>query len=407
MAQEPNAILAINSLDRYAGQPVSNWNRFRAQVIQTTRILNLLPSAPYAGFPIVGGQLTGAGLDDGTVVVSVTGLVVIINKPAIADAANSIITQQSTTSSAQQPVSNSLNSQYTDTTPYSHNFSIQSPNALVYGYITKIIISQVQIQYNIPTINVGLNDTFYIADGTRNILPEPVVIPYGFYYPDELAATIQILIGQTQIGALANITVVFFPRLGFIFRSTSVPPRTFYFPEIVELQLRPGLLIGPRTINNILKTYKTLGITLGNSYREPLPFAITAQISTDYPNFLYTPYIDIYSDVLTNYQTVKDTNTSVSKPKGLIARIYVSGGGNVQTTTGMADTLGSRPFVLVTDLNSPKIIRWSPSVAVPSIDFQLLDQYGDLLPGSVDLSTGAALGFNTEFQMTMLCIEGQ
>ena len=123
------------------------------------------------------------------------------------------------------------------------------------------------------------------------------------------------------------------------------------------------------------------------------------QTSFDYPNFLYTPYIDIYSDVLTNYQNIKDTNTSIPKPKGLVARIYVSGTGQIQTT-GSISALGTEAFVMTSDLNTPKVIRWTPDVAVPSIDFQLLDQYGDLIPGPEQ-------GYSTEFQMTLLCVEGR
>ena len=77
--------------------------------------------------------------------------------------------------------------------------------------------------------------------------------------------------------------------------------------------------------------------------------------------------------------------------------MYLSGTGNIQDTTNTS-TLGSRAFVVTADLNSPKIIRWSPDVAVPSIDFQLVDCYGALIP--------VGYGFQTEFQMTLLCSEG-
>lgn len=135
-----------------------------------------------------------------------------------------------------------------------------------------------------------------------------------------------------------------------------------------------------------------LGITIANG----IPSAI--QNSYDYPTFLYTPYIDIFSDVLTNYQDVKDSTTATTKFKGLVARVYLSGNGNIQDTVGVS-SLGSRPFVMTADLNSPKVIQWSPDVAVPGIDFQVYDQYSDLIPGPAE-------GFSTEFQMTLLCIEG-
>jgi hypothetical protein len=55
---------------------------------------------------------------------------------------------------------------------------------------------------------------------------------------------------------------------------------------------------------------------------------------------------------------------------------------------------------MTADLNSPKVIQWTPDVAVPSIDFQLLDQYGEFIQGG-------DYGFSTEFQMTLLCAEGE
>jgi hypothetical protein len=238
------------------------------------------------------------------------------------------------------------------------------------------------------------NDTIYILGGNVSPpdLPEEVVIPFGFYTPEELAAVLQVTIqNTTTIGARAVITVRFDKSMGFIFTSTSVPPEQFRFPGLESLQIYPGFTSNPETINNTLKSYRTFGITRANATFD------TEQISGDYPNFLYTPYIDISSDILTNYQKVKDTNTSTEKPKGLIARVYISGVGNPQVTTATS-TLGSSPFIMTADLNSPKVIRWTPDVAVPSIDLRVTDQYGDLIPG-------AEYGYSTEFQITMLGVE--
>jgi hypothetical protein len=303
------------------------------------------------------------------------------------------------TGPANQPFANYLVSQYENNKPYSNDFTIQSPGALIYGYISRIVISQIQLQYNIPTVCNDLNDTFYIS-----LTPIPpaapvnykIVIPHGFYYPDELAAALDIIMASQAGISAAGIDVSFNERDGFTFRSDSVPATKFYFPSIAEVETIPN--ITDDLVINVVKTYRLLGMTVSNS--EVTASQNTKQISTEYPIFLYTPYIDFYSDVLTNYQSIKDTNTSIAKPKGLIARVYLSGGGNVQTTNATADTLGSRPFVVVTDLNSPKIIRWSPDVAVPSIDFQLRDSYGDLIPN-------LPANNSTEFQMTLLCIEGE
>jgi hypothetical protein len=183
-------------------------------------------------------------------------------------------------------------------------------------------------------------------------------------------------------------------------------------------------------IARVLKTYKIFGLALGNANPS------TGQVSFNTPDFLYTPYIDIYSDALTNYQKLKDTDTATSRRKGLIARIYLSGVGGPQVTsqksiqslkfgttnvaTGIEDyfsggslttfgnALGSQPFVLTYDLNSPKVVNWSPDTAVNSLDFQQRDCYGDLLFSVIPPPPGQAPEvFNTEFQMTLLCIEGR
>jgi hypothetical protein len=393
MGLETNAILAINSLDRYAGQPVRNSNRVN---VRATAGLSLL--IINAGTLTVGGEVYGwVGLQPDTFVISVSplGTQAQISKPATLTNAAIDIIQTVTSSSALQPVSNSLNSQYSNGTPPAYNFTIQSPGALIYGYINKMIVSQVQIQYNIPTICQGRNDTIYIQGFVGGNPPEEVEIPFGFYTPAELAAVLQVQIRNTVLGAAALIDVAFDNSAGFIFTSTSVPAQPFGFPAIETLQIFPGLVISADKINNILKTYRTLGITIANSGAFPPP---TEQVSGDYPTFLYTPFIDICSEVLTNYQKVKDTNTSPGKSKGVIARVYLSGAGNPQITTANS-ALGSAPFVMTIDLNNPKVIRWSPDVAVPSIDLQVTDQYGEYIPG-------ADFGFSTEFQMTLLCTEG-
>jgi hypothetical protein len=291
---------------------------------------------------------------------------------------------------ANQPFSAYLVGQYFGRRPYSNNFTITSPGALIYGYINRIVISQIQIQYNVPTVIIDLNDRFFIGVGDPAADDKyDVSIPYGYYTPDELAAQLQTQINAVpQLGAL-TFTVFYNPRDGFLFDATA----NFYFPDLNQIETTPGETA--ESVTTVLKTYRLLGMNFQNSFPE------TQQYSRVIPNFLYTPYIDFYSDVLTNYQNMKDTNTSVAKPKGLIARVYLSGNGNLQDQTATM-ALGSAPFVVTADMNSPKIIRWSPDVAVPSIDFQLRDCYGDLLPTSPDTDA-----LSTEFQMTLLCVEDE
>jgi len=402
---EPSAILAINSLDRYVGTkttPVTSYFAAYWELSGLTQIaLRQSPGElPPFQLPQVNAVILSGKDASGNSVTSIpfpnkiiaigNGFIQIQTATTAASGlpGTSVLLRQVVQENiGNQPISNALEAQYNDSQPYSNNFSINSPGALIYGYINRIIVSQIQLSYNVPTVCMGKNDTFFIKGSTPGVLK--VIIPHGFYYADELAATLQTEI-RKGVGWTAT-TVTFSPRDGFIFTN---PDFTIYFPIYTEIIVLPGNYgIGS---DLIYKTYRLLGMTIQNSN---VGTPVNTQISFDYPNFLYTPYIDIYSDVLTNYQNIKDTNTSVEKPKGLVARIYVSGTGQIQAT-GSVSALGTAPFVMTSDLNTPKIIRWTPDVAVPSIDFQLLDQYGEFIPG-------ASEGYSTEFQMTLLCVEGR
>lgn len=395
---ETNAILAINSLDRYLTNQLETLTRFRSSFTGGSTQLQFLTAQPDT--PIVGSECrAGAGLDIGTIITAydpVTGIIT-IDRPAASTQVNvsSIWLKIETVAN----YNDSLDSQYFKSAPYANDFSIQSAGSLIYGYITKIAVSQVQVQYCIPTVNLGLNDKLYIAASnspSAGFTLYTITIPYGFYYADELAATLQTLIRAADAVRFAGLLVTFFPRTGFVFNNTAANLTiAFPLPETV----RQTLLISRLDVVNLYKTYKLLGMNNDNRIFRLI------QNSSTYPEFLYTPYIDFYSDVLTNYQKVKDTNTSAPNPKGLVARVYLSGVGGVATNGAVADTgravgqLGTEPFVMTADLNFPKVIRWTPDVTVTSVDFQLRDCYGDLLPG-------AQQGFNTEFQMTLLCTEG-
>jgi len=413
MAQQPSAILAINSLDRFITNHIDKPYSFQAIWIAGSFSL-IYQSGPT---PIVGSVFPRDAPQPPDIPVptppNYTPTVIIAWNPALntvtlnKQVTGTVIVPTDTywTINTQIPLlNNSLIQQYKATLPffqtlseyspalpYGNNFILQSQSAYIYGYIKKIVVSQIQIQYGVPTVNTDLNDVFYIGDGNSPFVLTEIGLPNGFYTPDELAAVMQQTI-RAEIPAFTTFTVSFVENEGFVFQ-TQNPAQSFYFPSPLELEFVENL--NQREINAVLKTYRLIGMTVANS----LDFTAVIQRSSNYPNFLYTPYIDIYSDTLTNYQKIKDTDTTISNQKGLVARAYVSGVGNPQTING--DTaLGSSPFTVTLDLNSPKVIRWTPDVTVTSIDIQLKDQYGELLPGYEH-------GYLTEFQMTVLCIEDE
>lgn len=339
-----------------------------------------------------------------------------------------------------QPIQNALEAQFfiqnQDTLefyPLSNDFKLESSNALMNGYISKIVVSQIQLQYNLPTVSYDRNDIFYMlipfADGSNPTIYE-IRIPYGFYTPSELAVVIQLTLDGILLNAANTLRIDVTYSLDSAQQATTSVGPGYTFKVRAPIQ-QPIFFLTPvelfaagyddRQVVNCLKTYKMLGITVVNTFAYAPLVGDYIQFAGQTPDFLYTPYIDIYSDALTSYQNLKDTDTAVSKRKGLVARIYLSGAGAPKVTDqlradlngnllNISTSAGSNPFVMTVDMNSPKVINWSKDSAINSLDFQLRDCYGDLLfvgpetPG--EYGNGGVQVFNTEFQMTLLCIEG-
>ena len=392
MAGSPNAILAINSLDRYTGNEIFEFLFFQATWTSGSTNLTWVSGT----VPVVGATIQAPGIPIGATVTNVLLPDVTISVATTADQilAAQVLQRRSVTFPGNQPVQSSLLNSYQSSPPFANNFTISSPGALIYGYMNKLIVSQIQVQYNVPTVNEDMNDFFVLYSQTKGDFYD-IVIPNGFYTGTNLAAVLQVIIQQTSGSPggqppIADMIVTYSPTIGFNFSSAT---DTFSF--VAPSYLKGQFNYPDDQVTNVYRTLRLLGMTPKNDVQDD------QHISDAFPIFLYTPYIDIYSDVLTNYQPIKDTNTSVLKNKGLIARVYVSG-------TGLQNTadLGTVPFTFIADLNSPKIIQWSPDIAVPSIDFQVYDQYNQLLPmGPVIQSVSNDNKYQTEFQITLLCSE--
>jgi len=339
-----------------------------------------------------------------------------------------------------QPASfaESLDKQYNRTGQPCNNFQVGGFGALIYGYVKKIQVSQIQLQYNVPTVIPGRNSVFLISSVGLNppylVTTVEIVIPYGYYTPAELAALVEIQLTSAAEELFPGyeppppplpdpfvppIAVTFQAEFNdFVFVCTLLN-FIIYFPDI------PGILsyygsAGQRLVPTILKGYRLLGIDIANA--EPK----RSHESGVNPEFLYTPYVDIFSTALTKYQKVKDNTTNATGEQTIVARIYLSGAGVPQNTggetvfqttlsgnpvpiTNAAYPLGSRPFAVTQDCNTPKVVRWSKDETVYALDFQLRDQYGDLLFCQFNQNPDNIANeiFYTEFQMTLMCIEGE
>ena len=269
-----------------------------------------------------------------------------------------------------------------------NDFYINRNQALLFGYFTRLAITQLQFDWSVQTIMTGVNDTFVINYGGTNY---EVKLDNGYYNPTTLAAEVET---QLQaIGALAAFTCIWNPLYQSLQIDSNVasPGGDFFFVTPSD-----GPLLSPPVSNQVLtRTYRTLGVGNNNTGITSPP-TNTQFLGT--PKLIMTDYVDIVSRNLTKYQRVKDTDTAPLNNKSyLIARVYLCPPGQ-RVITDASGGLGDSPFFICVDYNTPKHIKWSPGEPVSQIDLQVLDQYGQLLPwDSVEAPW--------EFQLTIVASE--
>lgn len=248
---------------------------------------------------------------------------------------------------------------------------------ILYGYFTRLAITQIQFFWNLPTIIGGYNDEFSITVTGTGAGTYTINLQQEWYTPDELAQAIQAsLILAVPTGGF---TCVFVPQ-DRAFNIQSGAGTTFQLDAPAN--------------NAQNRCFITCGF-----YPNPVGNDVIFGI----PTMLPTRFVDIQSAYLTKYQRVKDSTTLQSPTvSNVIARVYPTAPNTrvpllAQTALRDSDSIGSNPFVLCIDYNTPKHIKWSPEEAVANFDLRLLDDFGELIPWSVNAGC--------EYQLTLLASE--
>lgn len=257
--------------------------------------------------------------------------------------------------------------------------------ALLYGYFTRLAITQVSFDYYFPLIQENYNDTLIVSNTTTNVtstITLSSVIPYADY--NDLASDLEAKLIASAVGNPA-LTVSFVPQFAaFLIQTNDGSSLVFVSPLAADPSRGP-------LYKNLTKTYRTLGIS---NPQMSIPIA-DMQLC---PPRLPTSYVDIVSDRLTKFQRVKDADTDQVQPlNSQIARVYLTPPGQRVLITE-TNSLGSQPFTICVDYNTPKHIKWSPGEALYQIDLQVRDMDGDLLPWD-------GLGACWEYQLTLVASE--
>jgi hypothetical protein len=261
--------------------------------------------------------------------------------------------------------------------PTASNWTLNNQRAALYGYFTRLALTQIQWQWYTPTIIEDRNDLLLldIAGAAGNTII--VKLDPGFYTYAALATEMQRAILTTAAGTAAGVTVTFTDGR-FVFTAVTAA-YTLAFVATAEILSED---------NNIAnRTYITIGATTTDT-----PAAV---ITTGIPTMLYSRYYDILSTKLTTYQKVKDATTNpFNTSQEIIARVYATA---PNTTTTSSTSLFEIPWVMNISFPVPKSIRWSPNQAIADFDIRVIDEYGQQMYWSKD--------FPTEYQMTFLASE--
>jgi len=280
---------------------------------------------------------------------------------------------------------------------------IQTKRNLLYGYLSRVALTQFNLSWRVPTVVAGYNDLLSVFNGTTTTI---LTIPPGYYSATTLQATLQSLLrtvsglGSLSVGGIDTqaIAVGGSIDVGYII-ATNGSPMAFSYAGTSDGQAdqigRANRLIG---VNRAAAgfTPDILTTSLNSIIVNP-----STNFTMGIPNFRYTDYVDIVSQSLSNYKDTKDANSAVSSPAGVIGRIWLTeyplsaqASGNAWPQDGM---WGMGPMTFTKNWQHPNWSQWSPNQAINSVDITLLDMFGYPLPWS---STN-----NTEWSATLTVTE--
>ena len=293
---------------------------------------------------------------------------------------------------------------------------IQTKRNLMYGYMSRVALTQFSLSYNVPTIVAGYNDYMMVLVGGQYF---SYTMPQGYYNLTTLAAALQVGLRSVS-GSLAALTVtaptsqtsaspLTAVTTGFLVAVNGPATMAFAFAgnpnnvastDAEELRIaRFNRLIG---VNRVGAGYGAIPDTtpVGNPFSNFLAGWTSARLGT--PNFRYTDYVDIVSQALTNYKDTKDGSSAILAPGSVIGRIWLT---EYPLSCQATGTLGwpqdglwnMSPMSFVKNWYNPNWSQWSPNQAINTVDITLLDMFGVALPWS---ST-----YNSEWSATLTVTE--
>lgn len=251
------------------------------------------------------------------------------------------------------------------TSPY--DVLLTSAQNFLNGFFTRIALTEVRIPWYLPTITDRNNTiTLQYFAGPAPPVSYIITLTNGWYTPTTLAAELQAAVRRPIVNGGANL-----PSFTCTYSGA-----TFSFSAASNVVGDEFIFLPNATANTSSQLFNMMNWR--NNY------VATTQIS-GVPSLLSTEYIDVVSSQLTYAQDVKDGDTG-KVTRDVVARIYLAKDG-VDTTP---ELLGSTPFILYRQFQTPKQIKWNSNLPIGQMEFQLYDDKGNAL------TTGVAQTANLE-----------
>jgi hypothetical protein len=258
--------------------------------------------------------------------------------------------------------------QFPQAQPY-NNFVIQKGFPLQQGQIMNIRLSEVLFPYSIPNVN-DYNCRFGISNDPTAFISSEIIVPTGFYTGASLVATINPLIAAELV---TNVPVLSYDANTntFTFTASGASYPVSIFPILNTTQGAAFTTASPVTSPSILSM---MGFNFATqNYADPAAVLVGGSAS-----LVYTQYIDICSDVLTQYQNLPDASTGNVNHQHVICRLYIANETSTSNTDASGNPLfpGMSPFVIHRQFKNTKVMKWNNQNSVDRIDIQLYDDAG-------------------------------
>ena len=283
-------------------------------------------------------------------------------------------------------------------TQFPSQIFINNQQPFLFGYMTRLALTEVAIEYDTPNVNPYNNKLTVGVYNNASVLQAVVriTIDEGFYTAPLLGVAVRTALNANatltaQLGANTfeityggnlcgtNPAVANQTRAGngtnYVINTTSTTGRFAILPSTVPY---PGLPAIQDDLTNMMGITPTLGSLA--SYKS---------LQGGYASLQYTQVIDIVSNLLTKNQNIRDSTTQKKNiNSSILARIYLA---NEQFTKrevtitydasgafiGSTDNaIGTAPGTLRREFYVPKQIQWNNTENVDIIDIQVLDSQG-------------------------------